>query len=103
LRLSRSGVSRGAFNRSLRQARRNAIKSMYTTALLGYLGILESPRLEPYLELADKLQTYTEAYKEIWKGRPVKSDHMRMIGTLQRELESGLKQLIEPKSMSQRT
>lgn len=103
LRLLKSGVSRGAFNRTLKQARNNVIKSMYTVILLGYLGILESPRLEPYLEVSNRLHTYTEAYRSLWKDKEAKSEHIRMVKMLQKELERGLKQLIESKSLSERT
>jgi len=102
LRLLRSGVSRGAFNRTLRQARKNVIKSIYTVILLGYLGIFESPRVEPYVELANRLHTYTEAYKDLWRRTEGTSEHLRAITIVQNDLENSLKQLLEPKSMSKR-
>lgn len=58
-------VSRGAFNRSLRQARQNVTQSIYTILLLGYLGILEEISLEPYLEAANKLKTYINTHNDI--------------------------------------
>lgn len=102
LRLLKEGVSRGAYNRTLRQSRKNVIQSMYTIILLGYLGVFESPRLEPYIELANKLHTYAETYRDLWKERELKSEHIRVMGILQKELENGLKQLIEPKNMSEK-
>lgn len=102
LRLLKSGVSRGAFNRTLRQARKNVTKSIYTIILLGYLGIFESPKLEPYLELANKLHTYTEMYKELWKEREGKREHMTMLRIIRNELENGLRELIEPNSTSEK-
>jgi len=102
LRLLKSGVSRGAFNRTLRQSRTNVIKSIYTIILLGYLGVFESPRLEPYLELANKLHAFMEAYKHLWRQKEAKSEQIRIMAILQKELENGLKQLIEPKSMSEK-
>jgi len=65
LRLLRAGISRGAFNRTLKQARRNIIESVYTILLLGYLGVFEDTRLDPYLEAANKLQAYMSAYREV--------------------------------------
>ncbi|MDH5461375.1 MAG: hypothetical protein OEX09_04035, partial [Candidatus Bathyarchaeota archaeon] len=47
-----STVTRGAFNRTLRQARKNIIRSIYTILLLGYLGVFEDTSLNPYLEIA---------------------------------------------------
>jgi len=54
-------VSRGSFNRTLRQARLNVIKAIYTVLLLGYLGVLASPELEPYVELGSALRRLSEA------------------------------------------
>ena len=102
LRLLKSGVSRGAFNRTLKQARKNIIKSIYTIILLGYLGIFDTPQLEPYLEISNKLHTYTESYRSLLRDSDIKEEHLRMIRMLQRELEEGLKELVEPRSMSKR-
>lgn len=51
-------ISKGAFNRTLKQAQRNVISSIYTILLLGYLGILDSPALRPYLEVSNRLEEY---------------------------------------------
>ena len=56
-------VSRGSFNRTLRQARLNVIKAIYTVLLLGYLGVLASPELEPYVELGSALRRLSEALR----------------------------------------
>ncbi len=69
-------VSRGAFNRSLRQARQNVTQSIYTILLLGYLGVLEEVSLDPYLEAANKLKTYVETQRELAKKRP-NEEHIR--------------------------
>ena len=103
LRLIRSGVSRGSFNRTLAQARKNVIESIYTLILLGYLGVFESPCLEPYVEIANKIHTYTEAYKDTWKNTRVKSEHLRIINMLQKEIEKGLRELSGVQSISNRT
>ena len=67
MRLIKSGVSRGSFNRTLAQARMNTIKSIYTIILLGYLGILDTPNLEPYIEISNKIKDYMEAYRNFWQ------------------------------------
>ena len=64
-RSDRRQVSKGAFNRSLSQARRNVIKSLYTVFLLAYLGLFDSPKLEPFLRLGDEMKTYLDARHEI--------------------------------------
>ena len=48
-RLIKAKISRGSFNRTLKQSKENVIKSIYTILLLGYLGVLETSSLSPYL------------------------------------------------------
>ncbi|MFQ6055804.1 MAG: hypothetical protein ACE5J3_07470 [Methanosarcinales archaeon] len=103
LRLLKKGVTRGAFNRTLKQARKNVIEAIYTIILLGYLGVLESPSLEPYLELANKLEAYKETYRNIWKKNELKNEYVRVLNLLQKEIENGLKQLSEPKNMTKKS
>jgi len=93
LRLLRKGVSRGSFNRTLRQARRNVIQSIYTILLLGYLGVLEGPQLDPFIEVANKLKTYMNAYKDIMKGGEIMDEHLRLLNMLRVELEANLDRL----------
>lgn len=102
LRLTKSGVSRGAYNRSLAQARRNIIKSIYTIILLGYLGVFDTPSLHPYLQIANKIRSYAEAYRDSWKNRRASNEHLRVMNMLQTEIEKGLQQLSKPKAMSDR-
>jgi hypothetical protein len=63
-RSDRRQVSKGAFNRSLSQGRRNVIKSIYTVFLLAYFGLFDSPKLEPFLRLGDEMKTYFDARHE---------------------------------------
>jgi len=99
LRLLKAGVSRGSFNRTLRQAKRNVIQSLYTILLLGYLGVFEDPRLEPYLEVANKLQTYMSAYKDMMGGKGIIDEHLRIVKMLHEELETSLERLSKPKTL----
>ena len=93
-------VSRGAFNRSLRQARRNVIQSIYTILLLGYLGILEEISLQPYIEAANKLQAYIETQRKIAKKKP-KEEHLKIVARLHQELKRSLEELSKPRNMSE--
>jgi len=102
MRSIKTGVSRGAFNRTLAQARKNIIKSIYTLILLGYLGLFETTNLEPYIEIANRLQTYTEAYRELLTSKKASDEHLRIVNMLQNEIEKTLKQLSRPKEMSRR-
>jgi len=93
LRLTKATISRGSFNRTLKQAKENVTKSIYTVILLGYLGIFESTTLDPYLEIANKLHAYLEAYKDIPNEENDMNERARVIDLLRKELEMSLKQL----------
>jgi hypothetical protein len=96
LRLTKAQITRGAFNRTARQAKENVIKSIYTVLLLGYLGIFESTVLDPYLEIARKLHNYLEAYKSTPDKGDKLEEHLKAIETIREELENGLKRLSNP-------
>ena len=89
-------VTRGAFNRTLRQARKNVIKSIYTILLLGYLGMFDDCRLYPYLEISNKLQKFMDTYK---KGQREKTK-IQSFKILHKELENVLETLSQPRAMS---
>ncbi len=93
LRLTKAKISRGAFNRTLKQSKENVIKSIYTVLLLGYLGVFESTTLDPYLEIANKLHDYLEAHKDIPAESEELKDHLKVIEIIREELETSLKRL----------
>ena len=95
-RLTKAKISRGSFNRTLKQSKENVIKSVYTVLLLGYLGIFESTTLDPYLEIANKLHEYVEAHKEVPGQEQQPKDHLKLIGIIRQELETSLKRLANP-------
>jgi len=105
MRPTQGGVSRGAFNRTLSQARRNVIRSMYTIFLLGYVGILETTRLSSYLEMSNRLESYMEAYQKLWKdseeGVP-DEESLMLIAKMREELKSSLEELSRPKALSKK-
>lgn len=96
LRLTRPPVTRGAFNRTLKQAKRNIIQSVYTIILLGYIGVFEGSFLTPYIEVANKLRTYVTAYRDALEGRKDSDECIKMMNMLRGEIESTLKELSEP-------
>lgn len=96
LRLSKAKISRGAFNRTLKQAKENVIKSIYTILLLGYLGVFEDTTLDPYLEIANKLHEFMEAYKDIPNKGSKLDEHLKLIKMVREELENSLKKLSNP-------
>ena len=63
-------ISRGAMNRTLRQARENVSEAIHTILLLGYGGLFESPSLVPFVEASDRLRTQTEELREATQKDP---------------------------------
>jgi len=105
LRLLEKGVSRGAFNRTLRQAQRNVVCSIYTVLLLGYLGILETPRLNRYLEMSNQLESYARDYRKIWnelRNDATDKEKLKNLTAMQEELRSALERLTIPNALSKR-
>ncbi len=96
LRLTKAKISRGAFNRTLRQAEENVIRAIYTVILLGYLGIFESTTLDPYIEVANKLQEYVEAHKNIPISSAQLEEQLKFLKMLREGLETSLKKLANP-------
>ena len=96
LRLTKAKISRGSFNRTLKQSRENVIKSIYTVLLLGYLGVFDTTTLDPYLEIANKLHEYVEAHQDIPIKEEELKDHLKVIEIIRIELETSLKRLSNP-------
>jgi len=71
LRLKNKNISRGAFNRTLKQANNNIKKSINTIILLGYLGLIDSPQLQPFIEISNKFNTYVKNYFNIWNKQQI--------------------------------
>jgi hypothetical protein len=87
----RRQVSKGSFNRSLAQARRNIIKSIYTVFLLAYFGLFDSPKLEPFLRLGDEMKTFLDAKQET--GHEGDSETRDAMKTLENALEKSIGEL----------
>ncbi len=96
LRLTKAKISRGAFNRTLKQSKENVIKSVYTVLLLGYLGVFESTKLDPYVEIANKLHDFVEAHSETPGSQEEAKDHEKLIEIIREEIETSLKRLSSP-------
>ena len=99
-RLTKAGISRGAFNHTLRQARTNIIQSLYTILLLGYLGVFDDTRLDPYLEVANKLKEYVSTYKGALSNNDLAAEHLRIVTMLRQELETMLEKLSSSRALS---
>jgi hypothetical protein len=95
-----AGVSRGAFNRSLAQARKNVIKSIFTLILLGYLGLFESPSLKRYQDLAETIRSYSKDYDQAAANPDeLTPTHKRAVKQAQARVLELIKQLIQPLSL----
>jgi hypothetical protein len=87
-------VSRGSFSRTLSQARKNIISSIYTILLLSYVGVYDTYPFEEYKNLAEKLSEYTMLTQDL-SG----SDSLSRIKKFEIELTNGIRALAEPKQM----
>lgn len=98
LRLTKAAVSRGSFNRTLAQAKKNVTESIYTILLLGYLGIIQATSFAPYQEVANKLQKYTAAYSMLSEKPEDINAQLAMINIIREEIATLLEQLTKPKA-----
>ncbi len=96
LRLTKAKLSRGSFNRTLKQSKENVIKSVYTVLLLGYLGVFETTTLDPYLEMGNKLKEYVDAHSSLLNAAEGAEDHLKIIKLIREELETSLNRLSSP-------
>jgi len=102
LRIKRK-ISRGSFNRTLKQAQKNIISSIYTLLLLGYLGIFDTPSLLQYVEASNKLQNYLETYRDIWlQNENIKEEDIKFLNILKKEMEQIVSEFATPKKLTNR-
>ena len=93
LRPSKTPVTRGSFNHTLREAKRNVTRTINTVLLLGYIGVLDTPKLTPFTEVANKLQEYMEDYEKAWiktESSDLDKNKLNTILLLEKELEYSL-------------
>jgi len=97
LRLNDKGISRGSFNRTLKQANININKSINTVLLLGYLGIFKTPQLQPFIEISNNLNRYIKSYTSLWNRQntePIENNKIKDITLIKKELEEILKKIL---------
>ena len=100
LRTSKIAVTRGSFNHTLRQSRKNVIRAINTILLLGYIGVLETPKLALFSELANRLQEYMDAYEKAWNKsglNDLDKNKLNSLLLLEKELENSFLNLISNK------
>ena len=89
-RLTKAKISRGSFNRTLQQAKGNVVKAIYTIILLGYLGVFEDTKLDSYIEIANELNRYMEAYRESRNASKDQNERKRIVRMIRDDLEKKL-------------
>ena len=91
------GVSRGAFNRSLAQARKNVTKSIFTLVLLGYLGLFDTPSLKRYQDLSDNIRSFAREYDKIATTKEKPTDtHINTLKQAQERILKLIETLAQP-------
>ena len=98
LRTDRNLLSRGSFDRTLAQARKNVVEAIYTVLLLGYTGLLETPQLEPFIEVGNRLKTYSELRRE----QQATEETGQVEGVLMNELTDTLTRFLIKRSRAER-
>ena len=89
-------VSRGSFSRTLSQARKNIVSSIYTILLLSYVGIYDSFPFEEYKHLAEKLSEYTVLTQD-----QDSLESRSIIKRVEVELANGIRSLAKPRRLKQ--
>lgn len=89
-----NNVSRGSFSRSLGQARKNVISSIFTIVLLSYIGVFDARPFDEYYVLAEKLKEYAAMMEST--GKTV---NKRVLKRFEEELIDGITQLSTPTSI----
>lgn len=87
-------VSRGSFSRSLSQARKNLISSMFTIVLFSYLGVFDERPFDEYYILAERLREYTTMIES--EGSEVSKTDLKRF---EKELIDGITKLAKPTSI----
>lgn len=87
-------ISRGSFSRSLQQARRNVIKSIFTVVLLSYIGVFKENPFDDYFYLSEKLHEYLS----IIESTQI-SERKTLLDRIEHELVDGINDLATPRSI----
>ena len=87
------GVSRGAFNRTLNQARRNVTRCLYTMLLLAYLGLFDSTVFRPFEVVATRIGDYRRI-RDILAGKTeLTKEDLESVAVTEKTIMSFLEEL----------
>jgi len=90
------GVSRGAFNRTLKQARRNVTRCLYTMLLLAYLDLFEFSVFRPFEEIATKIGDYRRIREVLSEREGLSNEDLESYRTAERTITDALNELASP-------
>jgi len=91
-----TGVSRGSFNRTLRQARRNVNRCLHTMLLLAYLDLFDFSIFRPFEEIATKIGDYRRI-REVLSGREgLSNEDLESYRAAERTINDALNELASP-------
>ena len=93
------GVTRGAFNRTLKQARKNITKCMFTMLLLAYLDLFNYNIFRPFEEIASNLAEYRRIREILAEKDKLTPEELESYKVTERTILSSLDQLIPPLSL----
>ncbi|MBN2229928.1 MAG: hypothetical protein JW779_10095 [Candidatus Thorarchaeota archaeon] len=97
------GVSRGAFNRTLKQARKNVTRCLYTMLLLTYLGLFELTIFRPFEEVAARIGDYRRI-REILAGKTdLSQEDLESIKVTERTIIAALEDLVSSLALKTET
>ena len=90
------GVSRGSFNRTLHQSRRNVTRCMYTMLLLAYLDLFDFSVFRPFEEIASKIGDYRRI-REVLSGREeLSNEDIESYNAAEKSITEALEELASP-------
>ena len=87
------GVSRGSFNRTLKQARRNLTRCFYTMLLLAYLGLFEFTIFRPFEEVAARIGDYRRIRDILAGKKELTTEELESVRVTERTIMSALDEL----------
>ena len=102
MRISKKNISRGSYSRTLSQARKNTRKAIFTLLLLGYVGLLQTPELYPFVEISDRMRSLIELYAEYPSNNVNQEsvDVVNRISMMREEVEDTLRDLTKVRRLT---
>ena len=96
---TKEGITRGAFNRTLKQARKNITKCMFTMLLLAYLDLFSYNIFRPFEETASNLAEYRRIREILAEKEELTPEEFESYKVMERTILTTLDQLIPPLSL----